>query len=122
MVVGIFLTLCILLTTVVSKSTLLLITSSIYKNATLYCVELPGGRQFSSCSRVYPDDVKGTIYKLSQNVQVIWVLTSKQMLAYDKSLRTLKEVLHSSHCYGWKSLVLEVPQPKNNIYKKNHLI
>ncbi|XP_076459203.1 chitin synthase chs-2-like [Babylonia areolata] len=72
-VVGIFLTLSILVTTVISKSTLLLIASSIYQNATLYCVELPGGRQFSSCSRVYPETLTGTVYKLSQNVQVRWM-------------------------------------------------
>jgi hypothetical protein len=55
---------------VISKSSLLLITSSIYKNATLYCEEVEGGRQFYSCSRIFPDDVKGTVYKFSQNVQV----------------------------------------------------
>ncbi|KAK7111424.1 hypothetical protein V1264_011059 [Littorina saxatilis] len=70
---GIFLTLFVLLCTVLSKSTLLLITSSIYKNATLYCTEVEGGRQFYSCSRAYPDDIKGTIYKFSQNVQVRWI-------------------------------------------------
>ncbi|KAL8576680.1 hypothetical protein ACOMHN_025155 [Nucella lapillus] len=71
--VGIFLTVSVLVTAVISKSALLLIASSIYKNNTLYCLELPGGRQFSSCSRVYPENVQGTIYKLSQNVQVRWM-------------------------------------------------
>nr|KAG5714884.1 hypothetical protein BaRGS_000372 [Batillaria attramentaria] len=72
-IVGIFLTLFVLFTTVLSKSSLLLITSSIYKNATLYCQELPGGRQFTKCWRVPPDGITGTVYKLSQNVQVRWI-------------------------------------------------
>lgn len=69
-VVGIFLTLLVLVSAFVSKSALLLITSSIYKNATLYCIELPSGREFLSCSRMPPEKVTGNVYKLSQNVQV----------------------------------------------------
>ncbi|XP_041374240.1 chitin synthase chs-2-like [Gigantopelta aegis] len=70
--VGILLAMVVLVTTVVSKSTLLLITSNVYPNVTLYCEEVPG-RHFTSCSRIPPDRTSGRVYRLSQNVEIRWV-------------------------------------------------
>ncbi|XP_035824770.1 chitin synthase chs-2 [Aplysia californica] len=71
--VGLILTLLVLVCTIISKTTLLLISSNIYVNVTLYCHEQPGGRHFSFCSRVKPESVQGKVYRLSQNVEIRWI-------------------------------------------------
>ena len=75
MVVGLFLTLAVLACVLVGRTSLLLIASNIYKNTTLFCHELPGGRHFTFCSRVRPEKVPsgGLVYRLSQNVEVRWI-------------------------------------------------
>ncbi|GFO14164.1 chitin synthase 3 [Plakobranchus ocellatus] len=74
-IVGLFLTFAVLACVLVGRSSLLLIAANIYKNTTLFCHELPGGRHFTFCSRVRPEKVSpgATVYRLSQNVEVRWI-------------------------------------------------
>ncbi|KAK3083083.1 hypothetical protein FSP39_013460 [Pinctada imbricata] len=69
---SIFLTVAILVCTMISKSTLLLITSNIYKNVTLKCSRVDFDH-VSECRRVSPEDVGNQSYQPSQTVEVSWL-------------------------------------------------
>ncbi|XP_046338374.2 chitin synthase chs-2-like isoform X1 [Haliotis rufescens] len=70
--VGMFLSLFVLVLTVISKSSLLLITSNIYVNVTLYC-ETYDDEHFTFCARAPPDRMNGTVFRPSQNVEIRWL-------------------------------------------------
>lgn len=72
-ITSIFLTLFILTSTVVSKSTLLLITSNMYTNVTLDCEKADVLGHVKSCRRVPPDEPPKPTFIPSQNVEVRWV-------------------------------------------------
>ena len=70
--VCIFLTLVILLTTMISKSTLFLITSNIYTNVTLDCTWI-SDTEVTSCVRVPADHARRGNFHPSQGVEVRWL-------------------------------------------------
>ena len=70
--VCIFLTLVILLTTMISKSTLFLITSNIYTNVTLDCTWI-SETEVGSCVRVPSDHARRGNFHPSQGVEVRWL-------------------------------------------------
>lgn len=70
--VSIVLTILILLTTMVSKSSLLLIASNVYSNVTLNCTKSNKPGHVTSCRRLAPD-VEGTAFQPSQTVEVTWL-------------------------------------------------
>ncbi|KAK3589761.1 hypothetical protein CHS0354_021089 [Potamilus streckersoni] len=70
--VGIFLTVIVLLTTIFSKSALLLITSNVYNNVTLQCERL-SEKDVTKCVRVPPDQPVTNKYIFSQEVVVRWL-------------------------------------------------
>lgn len=71
-VVSIVLTILILILTMISKSSLLLITSNVYSNVTLKCNKSDKPGHVSSCSRV-ASDVQGGFFQPSQSVEVTWL-------------------------------------------------
>nr|XP_022324471.1 uncharacterized protein LOC111125208 isoform X3 [Crassostrea virginica] len=71
-VVSIVLTILILILTMISKSSLLLITSNVYSNVTLKCNKSDKPGHVSSCSRVAPD-VQDGAFQPSQSVEVTWL-------------------------------------------------
>ncbi|XP_053386095.1 chitin synthase chs-2-like isoform X2 [Mercenaria mercenaria] len=71
-VVSIFLTLSILVFTMLSKSTLFLITSNVYSNVTLEC-EFISETGVTSCRRVPADRVKTDAFHPSPSVQARWL-------------------------------------------------
>lgn len=72
-IVSIFLTIAIVILTMLSKSTLFLITSNIYTNVTLDCMTTSLPREVTSCRRVLPDEPLKDTFQFSQNVEVRWV-------------------------------------------------
>ncbi|CAC5366536.1 CHS1 [Mytilus coruscus] len=92
---SIFLSIFIILMTMLSKSTLLLITSNVYKNVTLDCEitrSKDGVETVTKCRRVPPDLPQKEKYQLSQNVEVRWlwalfiVITTPYLFTFCKTL------------------------------------
>ncbi|XP_052081155.1 chitin synthase chs-2-like [Mytilus californianus] len=92
---SIFLSIFIILMTMLSKSTLLLITSNVYKNVTLDCETTrsnDGVETVTKCRRVPPDLPQKEKYQLSQNVEVRWlwalfiVITTPYLFTFCKTL------------------------------------
>ena len=90
-----FLTVFIILMTMLSKSSLLLITSNIYKNVTLDCdikLSKDGVETVTKCRRVPPDQPRKETFQLSQNVEVRWlwalfiIITTPYIFTFCKSL------------------------------------
>ena len=71
-IVSIFLSLVILVMTMISKSTLFLITSNIYTNVTLECT-WSSETEVTSCVRVPADRAKSGNFHPSQGVEVRWL-------------------------------------------------
>ena len=70
--VSILLTIAILVCTMLSKSTLLLITSNVYSNVTLQCTRT-NHDHVTHCRRVSPEEAADQSYQLSQTVEVSWL-------------------------------------------------
>ncbi|VDI35520.1 chitin synthase [Mytilus galloprovincialis] len=94
-ITSIFLSIFIILMTMLSKSTLLLITSNVYKNVTLDCEtsrSKEGIAIVTKCRRVPPDLPQREKYQLSQNVEVRWlwalfvVITTPYLFTFCKTL------------------------------------
>ncbi|GFR70579.1 chitin synthase variant [Elysia marginata] len=111
-VVGVFLTLAVLACVLVGRTSLLLIASNIYRNTTLFCHELPGGRHFTFCSRVRPEKISpgATVYRLSQNVEVRWIWAMFGLTVTPNVFTFLKcawrACFKSSRTPAWKSFLL----------------
>lgn len=94
-ITSVFLTVFIILMTMLSKSTLLLITSNVNKNVTLDCDitrSKDGVEIVKKCRRVPPDQPVTEKFQLSQNVEVRWlwalfiVITTPYLFTFSKSL------------------------------------